>query len=169
MTNFPKEKPTVAYIVGTEMSRKPGGRAPLNKNTLKQYRALVKEIPRIQNEIDRLEEKLEALPVVKTKVSKSMDDFPYTESHLTVEAEEPKKATEIRKQIRLKELQIEKAEKDKTAILEFINRIQDSEDRLIFEMLYINEKKMSQARIGKELGYDQSTISLKINKILKDS
>lgn len=140
----------------------------MDKNKLSQYRSLQKEIPRIKSDILKLEEKLAAVPVVKTKVSKSGDDFPYIEGHLTVEAEEPRTATEIRKQIRLKQILLNKAEKDKTEIVKFISSIENSIDRQIFELLYMGEKRMSQKKVGETLGYTQGRISQIINAYLKD-
>lgn len=142
---------------------------PLDKQKLNQYRALQREIPKLNKDIVKLYERLEDIPVVSGKVSKSSDDFPYIEQHVTVEMEEPKQATEIKKQIRCKEIRLEQAEMDKTEIEMFIASIPDSLDRQIFELMYLGEKRVSQSKVGEMLGYDQSSISLKIDKYLKDS
>lgn len=138
----------------------------MDKNTLKQYKALEKEIPRLKTDICKLEERLAAVPIVKTKVNASMSDFPYIEGYKTVDASEPKLATELKKQIRLKELQLEKAERDRTKILEFISSLSDSEDREIFELVYQKGKKLEE--VGNILGYTKGRISQKITKCLKD-
>lgn len=145
------------------------GVIPLDKQKLNQYRALQREIPKLNKYLVKLYERLEDIPVVSGKVSKSSDDFPYIEQHVTVEMEEPKQATEIKKQIRCKEIRLEQAEMDKTEIEMFIASIPDSLDRQIFELMYLGEKRVSQSKVGEMLGYDQSSISLKIDKYLKDS
>ncbi len=116
-----------------------------------------------------MEKRLDEVPTVAGKVMKSSDEFPYVLGHVKVDIAEPKLATEIKTQIRYKELRLDRAEKQKTEVEKFIAGIEDSIDRQIFEMMYLSEKRMSQSKVGDILGYDQSSISLKINKYLKDS
>lgn len=137
----------------------------MDKKTLNQYRALAKEIPKIKNDIVKLEKRLEEVPTVSGKVMKSGDEFPYIQGHVTVEMEEPKQATEIKNQIRLKELRLDKAERDKTAIEEFIADIEDSTDRMIFELHFLEGK--NQCKVGEEIGLERSSVSKRINKILQ--
>lgn len=108
------------------------------------------------------------VPTVSGKVMKSSDDFPYIKQHVTVEMAEPKLATEIKNQIRLKELRLDKAERDKTAIEKFIAGIEDSTDRMIFELLYLSDKRVSQTKVGDTVGYSQGRISQIIKTYLKD-
>ena len=111
---------------------------------------------------------MDKIPTVAGKVMKSSDDFPYIVEHVKVDIQEPKLADELRKQIRYKELRLSKAERDKTAIEQFIAGIEDSVDRQIFEMLYTNEKRMSQTEVGDTVGYTQGRISQIISSYLKD-
>lgn len=141
----------------------------MNKQKLNQYRALLREIPKIKKDIAKLEKRLEEVPVVAGKVTRSSDEFPYILEHVKVQMDEPKLATELKQQIRYKELRLDVAERTKTEIEEFIAGIEDSTDRQIFELMYLNEKRTTQRKVGDILGYDQSSISLKINKYLKDS
>lgn len=141
----------------------------MDKSRLNQYRAVLREITKLKKDIDKLYKRLEEVPEVTGKVTKSSDDFPYIEQHITVKMAEPKQAEEIRKQIRYKELRLDKAERDKTEVERFIADIEDSMDRQIFELMYASEERMTQSKVGKILGYDQSSISLKINRYLKDS
>ena len=138
----------------------------MDKKTLNQYRALVKEIPKIKSDITKLEKRLEEVPTVSGKVMKSSDEFPYIQGHVTVEMAEPKLATEIKRQIRLKELRLNKAERDKTAIEEFIAGIEESTDRMIFELHFLEGKK--QYLVGDEVGYSKGRISQIISSYLKD-
>ena len=137
----------------------------MDKQKLNQYRALQREIPKLNKDIVKLYERLEDIPVVSGKVSKSSDDFPYIEQHVTVEMEEPKQATEIKKQIRCKEIRLEQAEKDKTEIEMFIASIPDSLDRQIFELTFIDGKR--QQSVGKIVGLERSSISKRIDKYLQ--
>ena len=140
----------------------------MDKKTLNQYRALRREIPKLRKDIEKLYERLEAVPEVAGKVTKSSDDFPYIQQHVPVRMAEPKQATELRNQIRLKKLRLDKAERDKTAIEEFIAGIENSTNRMIFELLYLNDKKMSQSRVGDAVGYSQGRISQILKTYLKD-
>lgn len=137
----------------------------MDKQKLNQYRALQREIPKLYKDIVKLYERLEEIPVVSGKVSKSSNDFPYIEQHVTVQMEEPKQATEIKKQIRYKELRLEQAERDKTEIERFISSIPDSLDRQIFELTFIDGKR--QQSVGKIVGLERSSISKRIDKYLQ--
>lgn len=136
----------------------------MDKKTLNQYRALAREIPKLKKDIERLLKRLDAIPEMKGKVSKSADEFPYIQQHITVDVKEPKAATEIKKQIRYKELRLEKAEREKTAIEGFIANIEDSTDRQIFELYFIDG--MQQDKIADMIGLERSGISKRINKYL---
>ena len=136
----------------------------MDKATLNQYRALQKEIPKLKKDIQKLLNRLDAIPEMKGKVSKSADEFPYIQQHITVDVQEPKAVTEIKKQIRCKELRLETAEEQKTAIEGFIAGIQDSTDRQIFELYFIDG--MQQDKIADMFGLERSGISKRINKYL---
>lgn len=138
----------------------------MDKKCLKQYRALAREEPKIKKDIDRLYERLEDVPVVFGKVSKSGDDFPYIESHMTVEMAEPKAASEIQKQIWIKEARLKQIEKERTEIERFIADIPDSTDRQIFELVFMEGKK--QREVAKIVGYSRSRVSQIISSYLKD-
>ena len=140
----------------------------MDKQTLNQYRALQREIPKLKRDIEKLNEKLDKVPCVAGKVMRSSDEFPYIVEHVKVDMKEPRPADEIKKQIRYKELRLDRAERQKTEIEMFIARIEDSTDRQIFEMLYTNDEKMSQAAVGDIVGYTQGRISQIINAYLKD-
>lgn len=138
----------------------------MDKKRLVQYKALVKEQPKLRKEIDILYERLDKVPVVSGKVIKSGDDFPYIEEHMTVQMEEPKAATEIKKQIQIKELRLEQVEEEKTEIERFIASIPDSRDRQIFELSFLDGKK--QREVAGEVGYSRGRISQIISGYLKD-
>lgn len=138
----------------------------MDKSRLNQYRAVLREIPKLKRDIDKLYKRLEDVPEVTGKVTKSSDDFPYIEQHITVKMAEPKQAEEIRKQIRYKELRLDKAERDRTEVERFIVGIEDSMDRQIFELCFIDGKK--QYEVGDMVGYSESRISQIVKSYLKD-
>ena len=138
----------------------------MNKQKLNQYRSLQKEIPLIKKKLDSLYEKQENIPTVKGKVKASSKFFPYIETHVSVIMSEPKEADKVSKQIRINEDRLKKAEADKLEIESFIAGIQDSTDRLIFELVYQQGKTLEE--VGGMIGYTKGRISQKISKILKD-
>lgn len=138
----------------------------MDKHKLNQYRSLQKEIPLIQKKLDRLYEKKDSIPWVKGKVKASSKEFPYIERHVSVDMAEPKEADKINKQISINEARLKDAEADKLEIESFIAGIQDSTDRLIFELVYQQGKKLEE--VGEIIGYTKGRISQKISNILKD-
>ena len=137
----------------------------MDKETLNQYRALIREIPKLKKDIEKLYERLEKVPVVSGKVTKSSDSFPYIQEYVTVKMSEPKLATEIKQQIRYKELRLDKTERQKTEIESFIAGIKDSVDRQIFEMRFLEGR--NQYDIGAAVGLERSSISKRIDKYIK--
>ena len=138
----------------------------MDKKTLNQCRALQKEIPKIKKKLDRLYERRLEVPSVKGKVKASSKNFPYIESHVSVEMYEPKEMDKISKQIQINEERLKNAEKDLLEIELFIAGIPDSTDRQIFELVFIEGKKLKE--VGDMFGYTKGRISQKISAILKD-
>ncbi|WP_418436244.1 sigma-70 family RNA polymerase sigma factor, partial [Blautia sp.] len=109
----------------------------MNKKTLRQYRALLKEQILNDKAIDKLYERASQVPTVMGKVVGSSHDFPYTEVRTSVQMDEPKEADEIERRLRIRK---ERQEQIRAAVLEieqFIAGIPDSNARQIFEMAYI--------------------------------
>ena len=128
-----------------------------------------REKPKLKREIEKLYSQLEAVPEVSGKVTKSSKEFPYIKGHATVRMAEPKQATLIKDEIREKENRLKIYEKIETEVKNFIATIDDIVAREIFELMYLSEKRISQRKVGELIGYDQSSVSLKIDKYLKDS
>lgn len=138
----------------------------MDKKMLKQYGALCKEIPKLKKDIDVLLEKLDNVPEVYGKVTKSSDDFPYIVEHISVKMAEPKVATEIKEQIRAKEKRLYMAEKEKTKVEQFVAGISDSTARQIIEMVYIDGKRQND--VADAIGYSKGRVSQIISNLLKD-
>lgn len=138
----------------------------MDKKTLKQYRALLKEQILNDKAIDKLYDRAAQVPTIMGKVVGSSKDFPFTEVRTTVQMDEPKEADEIARRLRIRK---ERQEQIREAVLEieqFIAGIPDSGARQIFEMSYLEGKK--QHVIADELGYSRGRIPQIINQYLKD-
>lgn len=138
----------------------------MTKEQLMQHRALAREEPKLRREIDKLYERLENVPVVSGKVTKSSDDFPYIEEHLTVQMTEPNAAEQIRRQIQAKERRLAQVQRERAEIEEFVAEISDSMTRQIFEMVFLEGKRHWE--VADEIGYSRSRISQIIGNLLKD-
>lgn len=138
----------------------------MDKKTLKQYRALLREQALNDKAIDKLYDRAAEVQTVLGKVVGSSKDFPYTEVRTTVQMDEPKEADEIARRLRIRK---ERQEQIRAAVLEieqFIAVIPDSDARQIFEMAYLEGRK--QHEIADELGYSRGRIPQIINQYLKD-
>lgn len=138
----------------------------MDKKTLKQYRALLKEQTLNDKAIDKLYDRAAEVPTVMGKVVGSSKDFPYTEVRTTVMMDEPKEAFEIAKRLRIRK---ERQEQIREAVLEieqFIAGIPDSTDRQIFELTFLEGK--TQEEVATAVGYSRSRISQRVSECLKD-
>ena len=75
----------------------------MKRELLNRYKQNKRELALIDRQLDRLQGRLESVPEVSGKVTKSGDDFPYIEEHVTVRMAEPKTAAAIKVRIREKE------------------------------------------------------------------
>ena len=64
----------------------------LDKSDFTSYRDNKVELVLIEESLTRLNSDLENVQVVSGKVTKSSDEFPYIEEHMTVKMPDPKKA-----------------------------------------------------------------------------
>ncbi len=56
----------------------------MNREQLNKYKKNKRDIENLDGIIAKLQERLDAVPVVSGKVTKSSDDFPYIEEHVQV-------------------------------------------------------------------------------------
>ena len=139
----------------------------MDKKTLKQYRALLKEQILNDKAIDKLYDRAVEVPTVMGKVVGSSHDFPYTEVRTSVQMDEPKETDEIAKRLRIRK---ERQEQIRAAVLEieqFIAGIPDSTDRQIFELAYLEGKTYRE--IADEIHLDYSRVSRRIAERLKNA
>lgn len=104
----------------------------MNQKTIRQYRDLVKEIEELKNRISEVQ-KLSSVQVVKDSVSGSNPHFPYQKNIFTIEGLE--QINSRRKKILQK--RIWRCERLKLEIEEFIDTIEDSKTRRVFQLRYI--------------------------------
>lgn len=138
----------------------------MDRKTLRQYRALKKELLLIDQGIDRLRERAMDVPTVAGKVTGSSHDWPYIETHYPVWMDEPKEADEISRRLRIKQRRREEVSRLAVEIEQYIAGIPDSTDRRIFELRFLNG--LTYQEIGDLVGYSKGRISQRITEILKD-
>lgn len=138
----------------------------MDKKVLMKYASNKREIALIDSAIERLDERLQNIPEVSGKVTKSSDDFPYIEEHITVRMAEPKAADVIKGKIREKVLRREKLLFEQNNVENFINAIPDGTLKEVFEMVYLDG--MSLQQVGDLVGYTKGRISQIISNYLKD-
>ncbi|MDO4318305.1 MAG: sigma factor-like helix-turn-helix DNA-binding protein [Lachnospiraceae bacterium] len=138
----------------------------MTRERLKQYRALKREIARLDESIDKLRMQAADVPTVIGKVMASQREHPYIATHPLVRMDEPVAADAIAKRIRLREQRREECSKLLVEIEEFIKAIPDSTDRQIFELVFL--EGMRQREVAERTGYSRSRIAQKISEILKD-
>lgn len=139
----------------------------MDKECLKRYRANRRELLSLERTLERLYTQLEDVPDVSGKVSKSSDDFPYIEQHVTVQMQEPKKASEIKDRIRKKEKRHKALLADMAEAERIIMKMPEGLSRQILELVYL--EGMSQQEVGEVVGYTQSMVSKIIKTTMKDS
>lgn len=136
----------------------------VDKKILKQYKSLQKELKMLDKKIDRLYDRQASLPTVMGKVTKSSDDFPYIEEHVSVQMDEPKEAEEIRRLLLIRGNMREQVRKSLLSIETFIADIPDSTDRQIFELTFLEGKK--QREVADLIGIERSVVSKRITNYI---
>lgn len=138
----------------------------MDRKTLRQYRALKKELLLIDQGIDRLRERAMDVPTVAGKVTGSSHDWPYIETHYPVWMDEPKEADEISRRLRIKQRRREEVSRLAVEIEQYIAGIPDSTDRQIFELLFL--EGITQQDAANIVGYTQARVSQRISDVLQD-
>lgn len=115
----------------------------MTKKELLQYRYLLIEIKELENKIKNYEGK-----IVTDKVQSSQREFPYTQYELKIQGVED--SLYIKKLREKLFYRIEKCKKLKVDIENFINNIEDSRTRLVFQLRYVEGR--SWVYISRQLG-----------------
>lgn len=138
----------------------------MNREKLKRHKRNKAELASVLKALDKLQCDLAEVDVVTGKVTKSSDDFPYIEEHMTVKMPDPKRTEPIRARIRKKERRRAELEAEIQEVEAFIAGIPEGMDKQIFEMVYLDG--MTQQRAGESIGYTQARVSQIIKGYLKD-
>lgn len=138
----------------------------MNKAILMGYQKDIKELTIVNKALIKLNNRLEAVPVVCGKVSSSGHSFPYIESHVTVEMAEPKESDRLKKRIREKEKHREELLFRIKSVEKFIDALPDGIEKEIFEMVFLDG--MTQKEVGDAVGYTKGRISQIISSYAKD-
>ena len=138
----------------------------MKRELLNRYKQNKRELALIDRQLDRLQGRLESVPEVSGKVTKSGDDFPYIEEHVTVRMAEPKTATAIKDRIREKETRQQELMSEIREVEEFISGLPEGMEKNILEMVYLED--MSQRDAAEMTGYSYGRISQIISGVIKD-
>lgn len=139
----------------------------MNREKLNRHKKNKRELALIERQLERLQERLESVETISGKVTKSGDDFPYIEEHVTVQMAEPKAASAIKDRIREKEDRRRQLLSEIGEVESFISGLPDGIEKQVFEMVYL--EGMSQRDSAEAVGYTQSMVSKIIKGVLKDS
>lgn len=138
----------------------------MNREKLNRHKQNKRELALIERQLDKLYERLEGVETVSGKVTKSGDDFPYIEEHITVQMAEPKTSTAIKDRIREKEDRREKLLAEIKEVEAFISGCSEGIEKQVLEMVYL--ENMSQRDAAEAVGYTQARVSQIIRGAVKD-
>lgn len=132
-----------------------------------QYNALVARVERNKQKVLDLQEK--EIPIVSGKVKGSSPNFPYIETHMCVEMEEPKENDKLIKRIRALRKCVEEDSRKIEEIDKLYISITDNELKTIFDMRVYEGMKWID--IAAELGEDKArtTYSRKFKNYLENA
>lgn len=135
----------------------------MTKNELEQYCKLEREIAYLQRRLDKLYDK--EVPEISGKVQASAPEFPCIMRSVSVQMYEPKAETARNEVIALLEDRQRRCEEKMLQVAQYINKIKDAELRQIFEMRYMEGRKLRE--IADELNQDRSGIGKKITEYMQ--
>lgn len=138
----------------------------MNREKLNRYKKNKREIALIERQLERLQERLESVETVSGKVTKSGDDFPYIEEHVTVQMAEPKAASAIKDRIREKMDRRGQLLAEIVEVESFILGLPDGMEKQAIEMVYLDGE--NQYDTADTLGITQGRVSQIIKKICEN-
>ncbi len=148
------------------METREGEVIQMDKGLFARYKKNKRELPGIERAIKNLKKARENVPDVAGKVTKSSDEFPYIQQHVTVTMKKPKEAQRIDDKLVAKEKRLHTVKKELAAVESFIKELQEGIEKQIFEMVFI--EGMSQSEAGEQIGYSQGRIAQIIKERIKD-
>ena len=138
----------------------------MNREKLNRHKKNKRELALIERQLERLQECLESVETVSGEVTKSGDDFPYIEEHVTVQMAEPKAASAIKDRIREKEDRRGQLLSEIGEVESFISGLPDGIEKQVMEMVYLDGE--NQYDTADALGITQGRVSQIIKKICEN-
>ena len=138
----------------------------MDREKLNRHKKNKRELALIETQLEKLYDRLEDVPVVHGKVSGSSKDFPYIESHMTVQMAEPKAASGIKDRIRARESRIKVLKNEIEEVEDFIEGLPEGIETSVLELVYL--EGMSQNDAAEAVGYTQARVSQIIRDTIKD-
>lgn len=138
----------------------------MDRKRLNRHKSNKRELALLERQLDRLYERLENVETVSGKVTKSGDDFPYIEEHVTVQMAEPKTATAIKDRIRAKEDRQRVIQGEIEQVEDFIDALPDGIEKRVMELVYLDGDSQCDVAIALEI--TQGRVSQIIKKICEN-
>lgn len=138
----------------------------MTRKQVSRYRYLLNEIKREEAAINSLIKQREKVPTVKTKVQASSKEWPYIETHITVDAPEPNRYSKLEQLIIIKQKHIEELRDERIKIENLINSAEDTRTRQILKAVYINGR--SYVSIATELEITPGYVSRILKKFFDE-
>ncbi len=135
----------------------------MDKQHLMEYQKLKREQELLARRMEALAAR--ELPVITGKVKASSREFPYTEHRVSVQMDEPEAAERIWRMQKIYRERQERVGQQMLEIEEFIDGIEDAETRQIFEMRFMEGRKLRE--IAQKMNRDRSGIGKKVNSFLQ--
>lgn len=136
----------------------------MTRRLLEAYLPNKRLIERNRNKIQ--DEQMKEIPTVLGKVKGSSPNFPYIEQRFTVMMDEPVEANKQAERIKRLGQEIEQAEKEVDEVEQFISTIEDTRDKEVLSLRYIEGKKAIE--VAGIVGYTKGRISQIVKKYIKD-
>ncbi len=134
----------------------------MEKKTLEAYRIREKRIEKLRREIENLEAR--DITTLKGTVKMSESQFPYIQGRTSVLMDDPEEKEYCVKRIKKKENEIRQLRELNKEVDSYVDNIQDSLEKTIIEMYYIDEKRSYQKEIADLLDVSREEVSKAINK-----
>lgn len=135
------------------------------RDKFRKYRQHLADIQKLEKQIERLLKKREKVPVVKDKVRASSAEFPFIETHVTVDAYDPAQTLTIDRMIQKRQYLINAYQSELLEVDEYILNIPDANTREAFRLVFI--EGMTQAKASEIMHFSRNRAGQLIRKEFK--
>ena len=137
----------------------------MTKEEWRKFCNLPKEREYYERRIKTLERKANAVPIVKDKVQSSQKEWPYIQTHETVDAPQPQQYTKIQRELRRYRILLERTERTLDELTSILAKIEDARARQILVERYVEGRKLIDLAIKYDMT-EQGIIKI-INKTIE--